>query len=89
MSARASTSGEAIICSGDMYWGEPTVARGWVRRKLPLWAASLSLEMPKSSTFTSGVPSGRRVRNRLAGLRSRWTIPLAWASASPSQACRT
>ena len=44
-------------------------------------------EMPKSSTLSSGVPSAPRVRKRFAGLRSRWTMPSACASASASQAC--
>ena len=39
---------------------------------------------PKSSTFT--LPSG--VSLTLAGLRSRWTIPLSWASSSASAICR-
>jgi hypothetical protein len=40
--------------------------------------------MPKSRTLTNGVPSGRRVTNRFAGLMSRWIIPAACASATPS-----
>ena len=45
-----------------------------------------SLEMPKSSTFTEAEPSAALVRKRLAGLRSRWTMPTVCASAMASQA---
>ncbi len=43
-----------------------------VRLSTPLPAI---LEMPKSRTLIIGVPSGRRVRKRFAGLRSRWMMP--------------
>ncbi len=33
----------------------------------------MTLEMPKSMTFTTSEPSARRVRKRFPGLRSRWT----------------
>ena len=46
-------------------------------------------EIPKSSTFTSGLPSLRRVRKRFPGFRSRWMIPSACAAAIASQAWRT
>ena len=45
-------------------------------------------EMPKSRTLTSVRPLGFLARNRLLGLRSRWTTPAAWTSESPSQAWR-
>ena len=35
----------------------------------------VTLEMPKSSTLTTGGPSRSCARNRFAGLRSRWTMP--------------
>ena len=49
--------------------------------------ASVSFEIPKSSSFTHGAPSARRVTNRFEGLRSRWTMPAACTSASASHAC--
>jgi hypothetical protein len=57
-----------------------------VIRKSP---AAGALAIPKSSTLISGEPSSRWVRNRLAGLRSRWTMPSAWASAIATHACST
>ena len=47
---------------------------------------SAILEMPKSRSFTQSVPSGRIVRKRFPGFRSRWIVPIACASASASQA---
>ncbi len=49
--------------------------------------AATSFEIPKSSSFMRTEPSVRRARKRFPGLRSRWTMPAAWASASPSHAC--
>lgn len=49
----------------------------------------VSLEIPKSSTLTACSPSDRTTQKRFAGFRSRWTIPIAWASAIASQACST
>ena len=43
-----------------------------------------ALARPKSSTFTT--PSG--VILMFAGFRSRWTIPLSWATSSASAICR-
>jgi hypothetical protein len=43
--------------------------------------------VPKSSTFTSGLPSARRVTKMFAGLRSRCTMPSMCASAIASHAC--
>ena len=45
--------------------------------------ASLSLATPKSSTLIEP----RLVTNRFAGLRSRWTTPLACAASSASASC--
>jgi len=84
-SVRASTLRAERICSGDMYVGEPSTACVVVISRSP---RPCTLEMPKSSTLTHGEPSRRVVRKRLAGLRSRWTMPRAWASASASQAWR-
>ncbi len=84
MSERASTSRASRNCSGDMYEGEPMADAAWVRA----WSLAVSgvLEMPKSSTLTMGGPLGRVARKRLPGLRSRWTMPAACASAMASQA---
>ena len=84
MSVRASTSRALRSCSGDMYAGEPITVAVLVSEKS---SASAALAMPKSSTFTLGEPSARTVRNRFAGLRSRWMMPMAWASAIASAAC--
>ena len=46
-----------------------------LRHPAVLARSPATLEIPKSSTFTQGAPSGRRVRNRFAGLRSRCTMP--------------
>ena len=46
-------------------------------------AGSVSLARPKSSTFTSPVS----VTMMLAGFRSRWTMPAAWAAPSASAIC--
>ena len=48
---------------------------------------TVTLEIPKSNTLTHGLPSTRRVTNKFAGLRSRCTMPRAWASAIASHAC--
>ena len=53
---RASTSREERICSGDMYEGEPMIAVVFVSAKS---SAPETFEIPKSSTFTDGEPSGR------------------------------
>jgi hypothetical protein len=58
-----------------MYWGDPMMAALAV---ICSWLASVlcsALEMPKSSTFTRGEPSGRSVKNRFDGFRSRWMMP--------------
>ena len=89
MSVRWSTRFEPRTCSGDMYIGEPSTSAGPVSDVSIACSLSDDLEMPKSSTFTSGLPSARRVRNRLLGLRSRCTTPRACASATPAQAWRT
>ena len=77
-SARGS-AGCPRICSGAMYSGVPTIVPGTVSP----WLSS-SLTSPKSRILTS--PS--RVRNRFAGLMSRWTRPAPWAAASPRAAWR-
>ncbi len=90
MSERASAALALRTCSGDMYPGEPmtsplAVSISWA----PAVLNSVIFEMPKSRTFTSGEPSRRRVTKRFEGFRSRCTMPVACASASASQACRT
>ena len=44
-------------------------------------AGVVIFEMPKSSTLIESWPSARWMQKRFAGLRSRWTIPSACASA--------
>jgi hypothetical protein len=91
MSVRASTLRGRRACSGDMYAGEPSKDCAAVRfgagSELP--SGVIAFEIPKSNTFTSGDPSGRCVRNRLAGLRSRWIKPRECASATASHAWST
>jgi len=72
-SLRASTPLALRICSGDMYAGEPrtdplavSVASAPVKAR-----GSFIFEIPKSSTFTSGVPSVRVVTKMFDGFRSR------------------
>jgi hypothetical protein len=85
MSARASTVLADTSCSGAMYAGDPSSAAVLVLAASPGPFGAI-LDTPKSSTFTHGEPSARRTTNRLAGLRSRCTMPAAWASAIASQA---
>jgi len=68
-----------------MYSGVPTMMPAWVCGMF----ASASFAMPKSSTFTKGVPRPRRTRKMLSGLRSRWTIPLKCAAWSASHTCES
>jgi hypothetical protein len=83
MSLRVSTSRLERSCSSDMYAGEPRMALVPVSPSSVSWGA---FAIPKSSTLTSGLPSARSIRNRLPGLRSRWTICAACASARPAHA---
>ena len=58
MSARGSTSLALASCSGDMYSGEPIIELVWVKSGAAIsCVGDTVLEMPKSSTFTSGEPS--------------------------------
>ena len=83
------STGSARTCSGDMYATVPiTHARApsgddAVGSSLSPASRSTSLARPKSRIFTR--PSV--VRNRFSGLRSRWTIPFAWAAARPCATC--
>ena len=86
MSVRESTVFDDCICSGDMYCGEPSTAEVFVIDGAAIEPIVLSLEMPKSSTFTERSPSASRTVKRFAGLRSRCTMPAACASASASHA---
>ena len=84
MSLRSST-GAPRHCSGDMYERRAEQLPG-ARLATALGpCAASSLAMPKSSTFdrlAAGAVGRRARRNRLSGLRSRWTMPCAWAAAS-------
>ena len=78
MSDRWSTS-LASTCSGDMYSGVPMMTPAPVIPvvfKLRAIPKSMMWAFPPSSTMM------------FWGLRSRWTTPSAWASASPSLTCR-
>ncbi len=70
-----------------MYSGEPSMARVCVSPPTPLLL--IDLDTPKSSTFTFGCPPTVFERNRFCGLMSRWTMPIACASAIASQAWMT
>ena len=80
-----STSPRPAACSGLMYVGVPSDAPVRVSG-----AASLrSLATPKSSTFATNGAPGSSHRNRLGGLMSRWTIPIACARSSAWATCVT
>ena len=53
----------------------------------PAIEVPVTFEIPKSSTLTDNEPSARRMTNRLAGFRSRCTMPSPCASAMASHAC--
>jgi hypothetical protein len=80
-SLRASTDREDLICSGDMYDGEPNASD--VAVIAVAWATSFA--MPKSRIFAQGSPDRRRTMNTFSGFKSRCTSPAAWAWARPSQ----
>jgi hypothetical protein len=83
MSVRESTLREERSCSGDEYKGDPMNDVVFVRA----WSEpSRDLEIPKSSTLTSGEPSALCATKRFAGFKSRWTIPSECASATASHA---
>jgi hypothetical protein len=86
MSARASTSRGLRICSGAMNKREPRMVPVAVMWLPSSSAVGRTFATPKSSTFTSGFPSALRLSSRLLGLRSRWTMPRAWASARATHA---
>ena len=88
MSVRGSTSRAERICSGDMYSGEPIIAKSWVSAKLVALSV-VALETPKSRIFTTRDPSGKVAKNRFAGFKSRCTMPDLCASAMASLACST
>ena len=90
-SLRASTVLALRTCSGDMYCGDPSSVLGAVRLFFDGASSSwrIDFEMPKSSTFTMRVPFARSARNKFDGLRSRWTMPAACASAIASHASST
>jgi hypothetical protein len=93
MTPRAKTSirasiGRPAICSGAMYPGVPATAAalapgGAGPGSSAVGALSISTDWrasPKSRSLT--LPAG--VNMTFSGLRSRWTTPRAWSSASPS-----
>ena len=89
MSERASIS-PPRACSGDMYPAVPITTPGVVCARSAVSSSdsragstSLSFARPKSRIFTR--PSF--VMNTFSGFRSRWTMPLAWAAASPDATC--
>src|SRR5882672_8143853 len=85
ISVRVSTDLGRRICSGDLYAGEPSSECVAVRLGAGSSALSstlMALLMPKSSTLTSELPSGRCVRNKFAGFRSRWMRLSECASAT-------
>ncbi len=86
MSVRASTCAAPSVCSGDMYSGVPMSTPMPV---LPAFSPSVNFEMPKSMSLTSRRPGSGSCKKMFSGLRSRWTMPLACAAASPISACRT
>ena len=51
-------------------------------------AASASLSKPRASPKSVTTTSPSRPSSTLAGLKSRWTRPRAWAAASPAPAAR-
>src|SRR5262249_22305312 len=77
MSARASSERSAMACSGAMYIGVPLAVMS------PVSAAPgslVSFTRPKSRTLAMSDSPPRTATNTLAGFRSRWTRPSAWAS---------
>ncbi len=91
MSDRWSTARPAT-CSGDMYPAVPTTLPTALPSAASVGASemsgalsrfSVSLARPKSRTFVN--PSAETMM--FPGLRSRCTMPAAWALASPSAAC--
>ncbi len=71
-SDRTSSVLEAWTCSGDIYAGDPTAVPSAVSFAAA-WSCvpSRSFAIPKSSTLTTWVPSGRFIKNRFDGLISR------------------
>ena len=76
-------------CSGDMYIGEPSTSVVCVSAPSVGSPAPVIFEMPKSSTLMMRRLSDRFARKRFDGLRSRWTMPSACASAMASHASST
>ena len=84
-SARASMSGSARHCSGDMYAGVPIVMP--VRVLTDACAAESFFARPKSRIFTSLAASDASgaQRKMLSGLMSRWTTPARCAAPTPDR----
>ena len=82
--SHAGVTRSPLTCSGDMKPGEPTIAPAWVRE--PSATVSRARAIPKSITRGPSM-----VIITLDGLRSRWTSPAPWMSASAcaSPAART
>ena len=69
MSARESTLREDLICSGDMYSGEPMIADVLVSDMSALLSPVGSVfEIPKSRTLSVVPPSRRRDRKQVRRL---------------------
>ena len=83
MSARSSIELASRACSGDMYAGVPSMLPVRVLCMSPP-LLDTSFAIPKSRILiTTGVRAEPSVaRNRLSGLRSRWTMPRSWAADS-------
>ncbi len=70
---------EPVQISGAMYESVPS------SRSSTVASGPTSIAMPKSASCTVPSPPSRM----FAGLMSRWTMPCAWAWASPAQAAET
>ena len=78
-----------IACSGAMYSGVPITTPVVVSLVAATWrSGSIIFEIPKSSSFTKSLDSSWSSRKMLSGLRSRWTMPLAWAAPTALSTCR-
>ena len=78
VAARVHVQSVRAACSGDMYSGVPMIWAKLVNSVLSVSCWPVALAMPKSMTFTTGVPSCS-VTSTFDGLRSRWMIPFWWA----------
>ena len=73
-----------------MYSGVPNTAPARVRRGPAGWlevSSGVTLAMPKSTILMKSRRPSRLMRKMFSGLRSRWTMPLAWAAARAWPIC--